>query len=62
MYATKVREAIGAKIGETRAELIKALLPRVKAAPPRVGYNGRSKDTLMTIRSRSDSRLKLIIP
>lgn len=34
LYATKVREAIGEKIGETRAELIKALLPRVKAAPP----------------------------
>ena len=34
LYAEKVREAIGAKIGETRAELIQALLPRVKAAPP----------------------------
>lgn len=34
LYATKVREAIGAKISETRTDLIKALLPRIKAAPP----------------------------
>ena len=34
MYATKVSAAIGEKIGETRTELIEALLPRVKAAPP----------------------------
>jgi hypothetical protein len=35
LYAEKVREAIGAKIKETRAGLIAALLPRVKAAPPK---------------------------
>jgi hypothetical protein len=33
-YAEKVRESIAAKIKGTRDELIKALLPRVKAAPP----------------------------
>ena len=35
LYAQKVREAIGAKIAETRNGLIAALFPQVKASPPK---------------------------
>jgi len=35
VYAAKVRTTIGTKIRETRANLIAALLPRVKSAPPK---------------------------